>query len=209
MKINKRKFLITVLTIAFAMSFSACADKTGDSTDTGHIDKELSGNFQLVQTAIEVANELKAMDLVSLSEHINPDNGLIIAPYSYIDLANTVKFTKEEFAALKDNPEQFTWGSFDGSGEPILLNFLDYYNLFIFDLDFTTPDLIGVNENIGAGNTINNLIEVFPNSEEIEFHIKGIDPTYEGIDWRSLRLGFEKIDNKYFLIYIAHDQWTI
>lgn len=209
MKINKTKFFITVLTIAFAISFSACADKTGDSIDTGHIDKELSGNLQLVQTAIEVANELKAMDLVSLSEHISPDNGLIIAAYSNIDLANAIKFTKEEFAALKDNPEQFTWGSFDGSGEPILLNFADYYKLFLFDADFTMSDLIGINENIGSGNTINNLSEVFPNSEFVEFHIKGIEAKYDGMDWRSLRLGFEKIDNKYFLIYIAHDQWTI
>jgi hypothetical protein len=209
MKIKVIKYLILAMTIIFAVSFSACGDKSDNGSDNGQVKKELSGSLELVQIAIEVANELKTKDLASLSEHINPDKGLVIAPYSNIDLENSISFTKEEFAALKDSPNQFTWGSYDGSGEPILLNFSDYYNLFIFDADFTIPDLIGVNENIGAGNTINNLMEVFPNSEFIEFHIKGIDPQYDGMDWRSLRLGFEKIDNKYFLIYIAHDQWTI
>lgn len=209
MKIKVMKYLVLAMTIVLAISFSACGDKADNDSDNGQVTKEMSGSLQLVQIAVEVADELEAMDLVSLSEHINPDKGLIIAPYSNIDLGNSMKFTKEEFAALKDSADQFTWGNFDGSGEPIVLNFSDYYNLFIFDADFTMPDLIGVNENIGSGNTINNLSEVFPNSEFIEFHIKGVEPQYDGMDWRSLRLGFEKIDNKYFLIYIAHDQWTI
>jgi hypothetical protein len=205
MKNKKKLFIIIALTVLLMISFSACTEQTDNSL----IDEELSGSLELVQTAIEVANDLKNLNMESVAEYINPDTGLTIIPYSNIDLTNALTFTQDEFILLNDSPDQYTWGNFDGSGEPILLNFSDYYNLFIFDVDFTTPDLIGVNENIGAGNTINNLSEAFPNTESIEFHIKGIDPIYEGIDWRSLRLGFEKIDNKYFLIYIAHDQWTI
>jgi len=205
MKNTKSKYLIVVLALILAISFLGCANKS----DNGQVKEDKAGSLELVQVAIDVANDLKSLNMESLAEHINLDRGIIIAPYSNIDLANAIKFTKEEFTTLKDNPDQFTWGSYDGSGEPILLNFSDYYNLFIFDADFTIPDLIGVDENIGAGNTINNLSEVFTNSEFIEFHVKGIDPQYDGMDWRSLRLGFEKIDNKYFLIYIAHDQWTI
>jgi hypothetical protein len=37
----------------------------------------------------------------------------------------------------------------------------------------------------------------------------GFDPEYEGMDWRSLRLVFEKKNDIWYLVGIIHDQWTI
>ncbi|MNW11118.1 hypothetical protein D3C71_2084880 [compost metagenome] len=42
----------------------------------------------------------------------------------------------------------------------------------------------------------------------VEYHITGIDPSVEEMDWRSLRLVFEKIGEDHALVGIIHDQWT-
>ena len=62
---------------------------------------------------------------------------------------------------------------------------------------------------IGKGNTLNNIAQVYPNGEFVEFHFTGFDTQYEGMDWTSLRLVFEENNGTWFLIGIVHDQWTI
>ena len=103
----------------------------------------------------------------------------------------------------------YNWGLYDGSGEPIELSFMDYYETFVYDVDFLNPEVIGINTLIGMGNTYVNISEVYPNAEFVELHFNGIDPQYEGIDWRSLYLIFEKVDSTWKLIAITHGQWTI
>ena len=200
---NTRKYILGIIVLLLASSFYACGKTNGDNQTQD------SGNTVLIKVAVDVALDLKNQDMESLSKYLSNEKGLIIAPYSNIDLTTVHKFTIDEVKGLNDHANSIVWGIYDGSGAPIELNFQDYYKKFIFDLDFTNPNIIGVNEIIGKGNTINNLKEVFPGSESVEFYFKGVDAKYEGLDWRSLRLGFEKIDDKYYLIYIAHDQWTI
>ena len=58
-------------------------------------------------------------------------------------------------------------------------------------------------------NTINNIAEVYPNAVTIEYHFEGFDPTFAGLDWRSLRLVLEEREDAWYLVGIAHDEWTI
>jgi hypothetical protein len=103
----------------------------------------------------------------------------------------------------------YTWGIYDGSGLPINLTSAEYYNKFIYDVDFINAPEISYNRIIGKGSTINNAFEVYPNTIIVEYHFSGFDPKYEGMDWRSLRLVFEEKDIVWYLIGIIHDQWTI
>ena len=105
-------------------------------------------------------------------------------------------------------PVTISW-RFDGSGEPINLTFEAYFERFIYDADFARPHAIGYNEIIGAGNTINNIAEVYPNAVTIEYHFEGFDPTFAGLDWRSLRLVLEGKEGTWYLVGIVHDEWTI
>ena len=43
----------------------------------------------------------------------------------------------------------------------------------------------------------------------MEYHFPGIDPKFEGMDWRSLRLVFEQKNCTWYLVGIIHAQWTI
>lgn len=43
----------------------------------------------------------------------------------------------------------------------------------------------------------------------VEYHFPGFEKKYEGKDWKSLRLVFEKKNDRWYLVGIVHDQWTI
>ena len=70
-------------------------------------------------------------------------------------------------------------------------------------------DEVGFDQTVGQGNTINNIIEVYPEAVVVEYHFEGFDPQYAGMDWRSLRLVFEESGGTWYLVGIVHDEWTI
>lgn len=172
-------------------------------------EKDEVGSDNLLATTVDVLELLKEKDMEGLSNYVHPDKGLRFSPYGYIDVENHLVFSAEEVAGLADDDSGYTWGAYDGSGEPVELTFDEYYDQFIFDEDFTNPQLIGNNVRVGQGNTVNNIGEVYPEARFIELHFQEIDPKYEGMDWRSLRLVFEELDGQWYLVAIIHDQWTI
>ena len=163
----------------------------------------------LISTALEVVQVIKDEDMVALSTYIHPTQGVRFSPYGYIDVPTNQVFTIAQVPGLMTNPQILTWGSYDGTGDPIDLSFADYFEEFVYDEDYVNPHMIGNNVLIGTGNTLNNIANVYPNGEFIEFHFTGFDPQYEGIDWSSLKLVFEEDNGTWYLIGIIHDQWTI
>ncbi len=163
----------------------------------------------LIITAINVLQSIKDKDFNSLSSVVHPSDGVRFTPYEYIDLQNDKSFTAAEVAALGTDSQIYNWGSYDGSGEPIDLDFNGYYDEFIYDEDFINPHIIGNNVAIGTGNSMNNIATAYPNGQFVEFHFTGFDAQYEGIDWSSLRLVFEDVGGTWYLVGIVHGQWTI
>ena len=163
----------------------------------------------LIITAINVLQSIKDKDMNTLSTFVHPSNGVRFTPYEYIDLENDKVFTAAQVAGLENDTQIYTWGKYDGSGDPIDLNFNNYYDQYIYDEDFINPHIIGNNVTIGTGNMINNISTEYPNAKFVEFHFTGFDPQYEGIDWRSLRLVFENVNGAMYLVGIVHGQWTI
>ena len=180
------------------------------NTQEGTPNAQLQGpSANVLATSLEVIELIKAKDMATLSSYIHPSQGLRLTPYFYIDPQSDQIFTAQEVAGLDQNTTAFNWGRYDGSGEVISLTFNDYYDTFIYDEDFISPQLIGNNVPIGSGNTLDNVAEVYPNGHFIEFHFTGMEPQFEGIDWRSLRLVFEQDNGLWYLVGIVHGQWTI
>jgi len=185
---------------------------TGCTQNTALTDQMASLKSQpqllsLLPNAVAVLELLEAKDFEGLSTYIDDTKGVRFSPYSYIDIANDKVFTKAQIASIAQDSEKYTWGSYDGSGFPITLDFNDYYHKFVYDKAFITPDQIGYKKSFSQGNSIDNLSEVYPEANFVEFYSSGVDPS--GLDWASLKLVFENVQGNWVLVGIVHAQWTI
>jgi len=180
-----------------------------DKADVLQADTEEYVKSIIEERAMSVLTLIKNYDIDKLADAIHPDKGVRFSPYAYVDVEKDLVFTAEEMKKLADDPKQYHWGYYDGIGDPITLSFSDYHKKFIYDVDFVNAEQVGYNKTLGFGNTINNSFEVYKNSIIVEYYFSSIDPRYEGMDWRSLRLVFEKKGDIWYLVGIIHDQWTI
>jgi len=99
--------------------------------------------------------------------------------------------------------------SYDGTGDPIGLTPAQYCQRFIYDRDYTQAREVSYNRPLGQGNSLNNSLAVYPRAAIVEYHFPGFDPQYGGMDWRSLRLVFERKGRAWYLVGIIHAEWTI
>lgn len=163
----------------------------------------------MISTALEVVQLLNDEDMAGISTYVHPTEGVRFSPYGNVNVSSDQVFTAAQVAGLMTDAQVYTWGSYDGSGEPINLNFADYFKEFVYDEDYENPHMIGNNVVIGHGNSLINIDSAYPDGVFAEFHFTGFDPQYEGIDWSSLRLVFEEDNGTWYLVGIIHDQWTI
>jgi hypothetical protein len=162
----------------------------------------------LETAAAQVINALAEKDMAKVANYVQPEMGVRFSPYGFVREEHQV-FMPGELAALVGSEQAYTWGAYDGTGDPIELTFDAYYQEFVYSSDFANPEQMGVNERIGQGNTINNIGEFYPGSSFVEYHFSGFDEEYEGMDWESLRLVFVQEDGTWWLVGIVHDEWTI
>ncbi len=173
------------------------------SRQAGYVDERVAAR------AAEIIFAIKNKDMATLATLVHPKKGVRFSPYTYVDVANDAVFSAAELPTAPENPTAYIWGAFDGSGEPINMTFAEYWQRFVYDANFAQPDVIGFNQTVGRGNTINNITEVYPGAVVVEYHFTGFDPKLEGMDWRSLRLVLEPLDGEWVLVGIVHDEWTI
>lgn len=166
------------------------------------------GRESLLYCAGSAVTLLKNKDYVGLASFVHQDKGVRFSPYTFVDTKHDLVFSPEKVKGLKADTQVYEWGRFDGSGEPISLTFSEYYRRFIYDRAFIQPDKLGYNESVSSGTTIDNLKEAYPQASFIEFHFSGTQE-YAQMDWASLKLVFEQINGKWFLVGIVHSQWTI
>lgn len=156
----------------------------------------------------QIVLALKNKDFSTLSRFVHPQKCLRFSPYPTIKPEHQV-FCPSEIKNLPSNNTQYLWGQYDGSGKPIELSFSQYYEQFIYDVNFAHAEMIGFNHSIGTGNAINNIQKVFPQASFVEYHFPGFDPQYDGMDWKSLRLVFEQHNQEWLLVAVIHGEWTI
>ncbi|USB33208.1 hypothetical protein [Paenibacillus sp. YPG26] len=162
------------------------------------------------EAATTVIRALKSGNMETVAAWAHPEKGVRFSPYAYVDKEKDQVLTREELTNAMASKTVRVWREYAGNGDVIKLTYAKYHKKFVYDANFMEDAKIGLNKSLGKGTTINNLNEVYPKETHdfIEFHIDGIDPKYEGMDWRSLRLVFEKIGEDRALVGIIHDQWT-
>lgn len=160
------------------------------------------------ELANQVVQSLKDQDFEQLAK-LSHSKGVTFSPYAYVDRTKDVTLSKEKLSEGFENKKTYQWGEFDGSGEPISLNFENYYNRFVYSQDFAKAPYVGYNGSKSQGNTINNASKVYPGAVFVEYYFDGINPEYGGIDWQSLRLVLQKEGSRWGLSGIIHDEWTI
>jgi hypothetical protein len=155
-----------------------------------------------------VIQALKAKDMSKLASFVHPTAGVRFSPYANVKDTDLV-FTPNQLSNALQATTSYVWGSFDGSGAPIQMTFADYYARFVYSQDFASATQVGYNHVLSSGNTIDNSHDFYPNSIIVEYYLPGTDPSLGGMDWQSLRLVFQSIDNQWYLVGIIHSQWTI
>lgn len=163
----------------------------------------------LLNKALTIVTLLKNKDMVGLAPLVHPTLGVRFTPYGYVDVVNDIVLQGSQLQTQLVSTTTLLWGSYDGSGDPIQVDFDTYYDEFVYDEDYENPNLIGNNVIIGTGNTTENIGIAYPGDSFVEFHFSGFDPQYSGIDWTSLRLVFTNVSGTWYLVGIVHAQWTI
>lgn len=163
----------------------------------------------VMDTALAVCAALKAEDFSALSSYVHPDKGVLFVPYSAVEPEKNLKFSAKQVAAFATDASTYIWGITDGEGAPIKMTPKEYVRRYVYNEDYLSASVIGLNTVVKTGNSLENVKEAFPDASFIEFHIPEIDPQYEGMDWTSLKLVFENVNGRPLLIAIIHSQWTI
>jgi hypothetical protein len=215
---NAKTYSLAVLLLLFSASCSNTGENSSIHNDQVDVDPDsLNHESDLLPDIYDlmlplgnaVVETMDPLAIENLLEFAHPEKGILFSPYLYIHTETALRLTKQEIlTSIKLNTVHF-WGEFDGSGDPIELTFLQYFNRFVYDKPYKKAPLYDVNMRVGSGNSLDNTAEVFPNATFIEFHFDGFDPELNGLDWRSLRMVFEKYNDTYYLVAIIHDEWTI
>jgi len=157
--------------------------------------------------AYKTIHALQAKNMKALASLVHPEKGVQFTPYTNINFEDDLAFPGEELRLLMDDTTKHMWGHHDGSGEPIRLTFTEYFDKFIYDHDYVDAEEVVWNTPMQHGSPIDNVRDVYPNAQVVEYHFSGFDPQYDGMDWSSLRLVFEEYEGSWYLVAVIHDQW--
>ena len=162
------------------------------------------------QRAAEVLGALKGRDGERLAALVQPVKGVRFSPYQYVHVDSDVVLQLAQVRrAWLDNQTRL-WGYSDGSGAPLRFPFETYYRRFVWDHDYASAARVAYDAApLHRGNTPNNIPQAYPGSVHVEYHFPGFDAKYEGMDWTSLFLVFEKDRDEWWLVGVVHASWTI
>ncbi|WP_068604768.1 hypothetical protein [Paenibacillus swuensis] len=159
----------------------------------------------------KVIEAIRDQDWKAIAAFVHPETGVRFSPYAHIDTAKDVVLKPDQLEKQFKDPAKLTWGTHDGSGEPIMLSFAQYAEKFIYPHDYAQAETTGYNQVIGKGNTLDNSREpgIYADAIMVEYHFNGFDPKVDGMDWGSLRLFYQQREGVWYLTGVVHDQWTI
>lgn len=151
---------------------------------------------------------LKGRNMSRLSIFVHPKDGVRFSPYNYVWPERNLIFKREKVRGLLEDKKKYLWGEYDGSGDPIRLTFASYYKKFIFDWDFSRTKRVSYNQAISISTNLDNAFTTYPGAIVVEYYHPG-GKKYDGMDWGTLRLVFQKYSGMWYLVGIIHDEWTI
>lgn len=195
--------------ILFFLIATACSESEvkNQQEEEQVVEETVADSVIMLQLATEIVQALKKEDYRTIGDAVGNEGNVRFSPYGMIDSLQN-KLNKIEL--YSSTSIEMAWGNFDGSGEPIQLSIDDYFKKFVYNHDYLSDSKVqrAYNNYIGTGNSINNLKEFYPDHHFVEYYYPGTKK-YDNMDWSCLRLVFKKEDDKFLLVGIVHDQWTI
>lgn len=174
--------------------------------NTSYIESNLSSLSQEIieKQAQKVIRLIKEKDFKGLSKEIHPANGLTLSSTPEIKISHSTIISKDTVANWKFSDKQYKWGVLDGEGNQIELTLEEYYNLYIYDIDYANEAEISYNKNIerAEGKKVN-IYEVYNEGIVVEYFFKGTKEN-NFVDWKSIYLCFERYNNAWYLSAIIH-----
>lgn len=178
----------------------------GDELKAGSIPANASGT-ELLDAASDILELIKGSDYHSLSKIVHPESGVLFSPYATISPQTARIFSASEVKDFAGDKQTYVWGTLDGSGVPIEMSPSEYFAHFVFNLDYTRAELIGIDNIVRSGNSLENISEVYPNMRFVDFHMPPVSTVDQ--NWSSLRLGFTEYSGYLMLSLILHSENTI
>ena len=151
---------------------------------------------------------IKTKDFATLSSLVST-NGVRFSAFENVNTGRDIVLTPQQIASANTTSWTETRWAYDGSGQPINLSISQYRAKFVYDVDFASVPIQQRNQIIQRGNVINNITSVYAGKQVIEYHVTGIDPQYNGMDWKSLYLIFGQENGVWKLMWVVHGQRTI
>ncbi len=198
--------------IFFSINLSSCSG--GNSSQTALTGTPLEAATIVVKRIEQLQNDTKALaPFIALFD----PKGVRFSPSYHLvasDLVLTGSTFQREF--ILQNPPMRTWGTQDGSGNPLDYHVRGYFSEFVSDFPYHTNATVTLINSISdfksQGNTLNNMLTTYPLSQYriVEYHQSGVNPTFGGLDWTSLMVVLKALEkNKWSLVALVHGAWTI
>ncbi len=137
-----------------------------------------------------------------------PDEGVVLSANAFVPevISERQVVTGEDLVSNRNVDRM--WGYTDGVGRPIIATVDEWMATYRRNIALLEPDVIGVDERVGLGNTIDNLAASFPNATTVEFHRAGRGELQD-FNWSSVRLALELRDREWKVVAIVLDSWTV
>lgn len=168
----------------------------------------LNQSFDIVDYSREILTLMQEDKWSKISGFVHPTKWVRFSPYTYIDFDHSMVLYPNDFQGDL-NSGDFLWGYTDWAGFELIETKYDYFKKRVYSTGFLYADQILINQQISRWNTLNNINDIFPNSQSVEYYFDWFDPQYEWIDRLSLTLVFEEYGGYYYLVWLIHGSWNI
>lgn len=155
-------------------------------------------------TTKDVITYIKDRNLKKLSEYVHPVKGLRVSYNSEIKINSETLIQKSQLSGLLEDTTKYKWGITDGQGQLVNLTFKDYYDSYIYDVDYDSKAEVIYNKYTQRPNqSNNNIYEIYNSGIVVEYFYKGTKAN-NYTDWKSLYLCYENYESKWYLSGIIH-----
>ena len=165
-------------------------------------------NFPLLSAACSVVRALQERDYNELAGYVHKERGLTITPYSTVS-EQDLMFKPSQIKKFPENDDKYVWGIVPGSGDLIQMTAEEFISVYLCDVDYTQAPKIAIDKINIAGNALENVAEAYSDCRFVEFTFPGLDASYEGLDWCSLKVILAPSDSQWLLVGLIHSQWTV
>lgn len=185
--------------------------QTAVSTETTVVattNNNIQGEALLTQ-AYSVLNALQSNDFAALAALVHPQKGLTLTPYSTVTPGKDRTLDQTALSNAEKDKNLYIWGLQDGSGASIQMDIVSYFNRYVYNADYRSAPMIGLNTVLSSGNATENVKSAYPGAVFVEFYFPELQEKNGGFDWCGLKLVFEQVDDQYLLIGFIHSEWTV